>query len=372
MHKKFRVAVVDDDALSRALLSKVLQADFDVLAFDSGESFLSEIPAVDLLLLDIEMNGMNGYEVCRCYRMHEEYELVPVVFVSGHDQPEQRLAAFEAGGDDFIIKPIVANEVRHKVATLVGQEENIRRLKAESDQARQMAFNAMTSMGDLGVILEFMRGSANATEYRVLAERLVTALQSWGLKGAIQIRGDSGRYERGTESEQYPLQNSVMETLKDMGRVFQMGSRGIINFPHISILIHNLPVDQPEKVGQLRDLLAMLAESADARIEGIDMNLRADQMRGAARMTLDDLRSVLTRLSSRLRHNQGAVSVHMQDLMDDMFRSLQAMNITAVQEAMITDLMTAGTQDLLHLFDETANLEAEFMKVLASLEALGK
>ncbi len=366
----FRVAVVDDDLLSRTLLTKTLEEGYTVLAFESGNAFLAANVVVDVVLLDIEMPGDNGFEVCRQFRMRESSELVPVVFISGHDEPDQRLAAFESGGDDFIIKPIVKSEVRHKVENLLSQENRIRDLRSESDMARQMAFTAMSSMGDLGVVLEFMRGSANVRDYRALADALCVALKAWDLKGSVQIRGDGITFQRATESEQYPLQGSVMETLKDMGRIFQMGSRGIINYPHVSLLVQNLPVDQPEKVGALRDLLAMLAESADARVDGIDMQNQALRTKADARESLDELKSLLAGLANKVRKAQSDVSMQMHDLSEDVFMSLKSMSMTPVQQGMVTDLMQGGTHELLTIFEQSTNFEEDFARLVKSLDRM--
>lgn len=370
MSERMRIAVVDDDVLIRTLLGKILEESHEMLLFDSGERFLASGEAVDALLLDIEMTGISGYEVCRQFRMREDHDSVPVIFISSHDQPEQRLAAFESGGDDFILKPIVRNEVRHKVETLLSQQTRLRELRSESDMARQMAFSAMSSMGDLGIVLEFMKASATSADYRGLGEQLSVALANWGLRGSLQIRGRSGTFQRATESEQYPLQGSVMETLKDMGRIFQMGSRGIINYPHVSILVQNLPVDQPDKVGQLRDLLAMLAESADARVEGMDLQQQTAVLQDTANQSQAALAAALEGWSGRVRHAQGQMAERLQDALEDVFGSLKSMCMTPVQEAMIRDLMQAGVQDANQIIDQLCEVAPELMALQDGLKKL--
>ena len=67
-----------------------------------------------------------------------------------------------------------------------------------------------------------------------------------------------------------PLQASVLQSMRDIGRIFEMGSRAIINYSHVSLLVENLPTQDPDKVGRLRDHLAVLAESADIRIAALD------------------------------------------------------------------------------------------------------
>ncbi|WP_457673167.1 response regulator [Thiolapillus sp.] len=69
----------------------------------------------ELFMLDIEMPGMDGFDLCRELKQEESLQEVPVIFVSGHEQQEQKIRAFEVGGVDYICKPIHAGELLSRV-----------------------------------------------------------------------------------------------------------------------------------------------------------------------------------------------------------------------------------------------------------------
>jgi adenylate cyclase len=115
-----RVLVVDDQPQNIRLLEAILTPrGYDVQAASSGEEALKAIAEshVDLVLLDIVMPGMDGYEVCRRIREQPDTAYLPVVMVTASGD-EQKVKALEAGADDFVTKPINQSELMARVASL--------------------------------------------------------------------------------------------------------------------------------------------------------------------------------------------------------------------------------------------------------------
>lgn len=115
-----RVAVVDDDPLKRELLASLLgEHGLDVVTYDDGHAALAGIAAAppELILLDVMMPGIDGYEVCRELAADPELGHVPVLFVSVLDRPEDRIRAFQAGAVDYLPSPVDGPELLARVTT---------------------------------------------------------------------------------------------------------------------------------------------------------------------------------------------------------------------------------------------------------------
>jgi signal transduction histidine kinase len=127
-----RVLVVDDEPALRAVLGKALTTMGRVVEFaEDGLAALTALrPEIDLVLLDVSMPGMDGFETARRMRQHSTAGDVPIIIVTGQDGRAERLMAVEAGASDFIGKPVDLTELRVRTASLL-------RLKEAQDTAKR-------------------------------------------------------------------------------------------------------------------------------------------------------------------------------------------------------------------------------------------
>ena len=159
-----RILVVDDEPQNVRLLQIRLQAaGYTVLTATSGQEALelTQADAPDLILLDIMMPGMNGFEVCQRIRAEEATQFIPVVMVTALSDTEDRIKAIEAGADDFISKPFDSHEVLARVRSLVrikryhdALEQANRDLKMHNerlDKELQMASEIQDSLMPQGI-----------------------------------------------------------------------------------------------------------------------------------------------------------------------------------------------------------------------------
>jgi two-component system, cell cycle response regulator len=133
-----RILVVDDIPANVKLLEARLLAEyFDVLTADDGYKALTicESTPLDLILLDIMMPGIDGFEVCERLKANPKTAHIPVVMVTALDQPSDRVRGLKAGADDFLTKPV--NDVQ-----LISRVRSLVRLKALSDELRIRADTA--------------------------------------------------------------------------------------------------------------------------------------------------------------------------------------------------------------------------------------
>lgn len=125
-----KILIVDDESAARAALEMLLRREgFEVRDASHGEAALAECAAFlpDLILLDILMPGLNGFEVCRRIKATPETRLTPVVLITGLSATEDRIQGINAGADDFLSKPIDFNE-------LLARTRSLLRLKQITDE----------------------------------------------------------------------------------------------------------------------------------------------------------------------------------------------------------------------------------------------
>jgi DNA-binding response OmpR family regulator len=118
-----RVMLVDDDAAVRSAVSGALAGEgYDVACLGDAEEALrqalAEPPAV--VLLDVTMPRLDGWELCEILRRQSQTREVPVLFLTGRTDVRDRITAMQVGGTDFISKPFHAKDLRAKVRALVG------------------------------------------------------------------------------------------------------------------------------------------------------------------------------------------------------------------------------------------------------------
>jgi two-component system cell cycle response regulator len=180
-----RILVVDDIPANVKLLEARLIAEyFDVLTASDGYQALAicERHQVDLILLDIMMPGMDGFEVCERLKSNPKTSHIPVVMVTALDQPADRVRGLKAGADDFLTKPV--NDLQ-----LIARVKSLLRLKTLSDELRIRAQTAHTmgidellradQRGEEGGQIMLVDGRANSQE------RIIKALKPIGNVFAI-------------------------------------------------------------------------------------------------------------------------------------------------------------------------------------------
>jgi putative two-component system response regulator len=134
-----RVLVVDDQEDTRRMLERIL-ANFGYqteLARDGWEAMAKLSLDVDLVLLDAEMPGMDGFELARRIRADARYADLPLIMVTGLGGKEDRLRAVEVGVNDFITKPFEINELRLRCGWLLKLKESIDQLKRHRSELEQ-------------------------------------------------------------------------------------------------------------------------------------------------------------------------------------------------------------------------------------------
>jgi len=173
-----QILIIDDEAITRETLRALLNnSGFVVWVAASGAEGLERAADIlpDLVLLDVMMPGMDGFEVCRRLRADPRLNAVPVLMVTALEDRASRLRAIDAGADDFISKPFDAAELQARVRT-IARLDRYRHLLAQQER-----FERLVELSPDGILIVDRQGNiqlANAAASRMLgAESRETILQ---------------------------------------------------------------------------------------------------------------------------------------------------------------------------------------------------
>ncbi|OGR87527.1 MAG: hypothetical protein A3J74_09850 [Elusimicrobia bacterium RIFCSPHIGHO2_02_FULL_57_9] len=118
-----KVVIIEDDAALRESLEKNLARRFDVTALSSGEDDivgLVDSVAPDILVLDVNLPGPDGFELCRRIRGGAESKEIPVIFMTARSDDESFVKSLDVGGSSYIAKPFRVDELLLRIESLLG------------------------------------------------------------------------------------------------------------------------------------------------------------------------------------------------------------------------------------------------------------
>lgn len=349
MTDKPTILVVDDDDFMRMMIADAISEQYRVIDVSGGteclETAAREKP--DVILLDVEMPSMDGYAVCR--RLKEDFELdsIPVVFISSHDEIEARLRGYEAGAEDYLVKPFEPQELLIKISSLIGKLSQQSQLKEMANYASQTAMTAMSSMSEMGSLLQTLQVFNSCPNMDALIEATMGSLAAYGLTGVVQIRHPQGALTRTSHGEASPLEASVISHMAGMERIVQFRSRLSITYPQVSLLVNNMPVEDPDRCGRLRDHLAVLVESAEVRVTALLADEKARQRAERIAASVQHITRALTEIDEDLRRTRVATGVAVQELTTQLERSYVQLALTESQEEFMAGIVSTSVAAIL-------------------------
>ncbi len=374
MNQKPGLLLVEDDDFAAVFTAEVLCPEYDVRHAENGEAALQLISESrpDLVLLDVDMPGMSGYELCRTLRAKYADDDLPIIFLSGKTSEKERLAGYEAGGDEYLTKPVSADELHTKIKLELARYTERKKLKADLSNAFSTAMTAMSSSAEIGAVLQFMRTSFSCPDYQSLCREVLNTLASYGLEASVQIRGQQPEISLSANGPCSPLEESVLRNMSKQGRIFEFGQRTSCSYEHITIIVKNSDLNDPERHGRMKDNLAWLAEGADARVCSLDIGAKLASQNVAIKQLLSNTSSALQNIEQRHRSHGDKSRDIFENLQKKFDRSVITLGITHSQEDELATMLSVALKQAQGLYDEGLETGMHMERILAQLGDAGK
>jgi CheY-like chemotaxis protein len=369
MSEKKYILAVDDEAINLDIMKELLEGDYDLTCVSCGEaciqSIMEKIP--ELILLDVNMPGLNGLEVCQQIRAEERSKNIPIVFVSALANDSERLAGYDAGGDDYVTKPFDEDELLHKIKLQIANQEQKKILQSNLVEAKSTLMTTIASSSELSSVILFLRESSNCLTIENLAEACFATLKELEIDGCLYINAFNKNeffYSRGTEN--IDDINYIGKNYKKE-RVITDGKKVLFNMPCGSLLIPNMPDDE-DKLGRYRDHLALLVDALDARVNGIKYELevtkKQQKLVSAVQIAQENLVNINKRsMQERLSHAQVLSDLGLA--FEDLFPTF---SLSESQEETLISEVAKVEQRTSQSYDESLKIDDQFNQVILDLK----
>lgn len=367
-----KILIVDDETAFRQIIKDGLDGLAEFAEAKNGEEALSLVTSFqpDILLLDINLPDINGYSVCMVLR--EKLPDLRVVFISGSNSEETRQNAYAAGGDDFLPKPFRLIELRRKIELLQKIIADSVRLKDSLQTATDTAMTAISNSGEMGSVISFIKRAMSCQDIESLLKVIISTFsQSFDLKVSAQIRTENEQKTLNSEGRSSPLEAEILFNLaQDSTRIFEYGRRLIINYPSITLQIKNLPADNSDFSGRIRDHAAIITETTESCIQAIVNNQKLSLQSKNAKLAIEKMQTVVKELEAEYKTQQYDSCQLFENLKLQIETSLYGLGLTNEQESYFIRLIDEAAQKATALYDAGFELDKKFTGITHDLGQL--
>ncbi len=360
--------IVDDMECNRLILKTILKDKFTIVECDSGPKCIEmvENDAPDMILLDVNMPELTGYEVCTELRKHSKTATLPIIFVSGMDNVEERLAGFEAGGDAYITKPIDPDLLLKQINSNFAHLGEVKAAKDSADYAMKVAMEAMTSSSELGQIIEFVKSSQDVATLEGIGEKFCEVAQVFGLTASALVYGPPQHYINCIADSMEAKVLRKFQNSKDS--ILSIGVRTMVRSNSMALLINDMPVDDDTRYGRLKDHLMVLSSICDGRLLTIKASLSITGERmGVLSRIIKMTEEQVMNLTHKIAEHDTSTRAVMLDMVTELEAKLFTLGLDEDQEEQLMSLAYNASETLDKLKGGVEKLEDELGVVLEGL-----
>jgi len=268
------ILAIDDDKYIHHIIKESLAQYCKIIHAKEGDEGvrLATKYSPDIILLDIEMPGKSGYEVCQTLKLNASTQNIPIMFLSSKVELAERIKGYRVGGSDYITKPFNGEELMARIKVLYEYSQQNIKLKLDIKNANETANIAMTESGDMGRVIRFVGESFRTHDFQSLSEHFLAFFSPFNLDVVVAFWCQKSHLFYHLTRAVCPLEQELLAQQKNEQRFIDIGNSTIINYPKISILIKNMPLEDNALYGRYKDLFPHILDIANEKLVAMDVN----------------------------------------------------------------------------------------------------
>ena len=368
-----RILAVDDEPFNLEIIEEILEdLDFELKMVNSGPECLEVVEQFDpqVILLDVSMPQMSGYDVCRKLKENPNTQKIIVMFVSARGTVEERMEGYSVGAEDYIVKPFSHNELKLKLQHLNQVLIEKESLEQQVEDATSTAFNAMANSSEMGQIVNYIEHIGSIDNEHELGKAFLNCLGAFDLQSNVEFRLDNEVLHFSVSGVCSPIVLELFEMLKSKGRLHEFSNRILVNYEMISLLILNMPGQDPDKHGRIRDHICFLVSVTEQQLKAILTKKELLQQQQQLNDAVSKVHSKFTGLIELLNENRINNEAIFKRLQEDLESRIPTMGLDEDQEVFIYQKVDETIQNSVAREESVKGVKAAFKEIENDLSLL--
>jgi len=364
------VMIVDDAEDNRMLQRMLLEEDYTVVEAVSGEDCIKQVDSSvpDLILLDVNMLGMNGYDTCIYLRKQSQTANIPIIFVSALFKPEERLQGYEAGANDYLTKPINGNELIERVKYHLESYIKIVKVQKQAKDSINAALKAFTYSNETNQVINFIKLSQEIKTLEYMGKKVCLVAEKFSLNACAYVVGAKQPF---VNCEPDSLEAKMLNKVKlSHERITHMGVRTIIKGDKITLLIKNMPVCDESRYGRIVDHLAVLVSICDGRLVTLQAQEDLKNNRILLERVLVETQEKIKYFNQRAIHHDDEVNEIVAHFIRKLGSKLLTLGLDDDQESALMALAYKAAEKIVGSIESTKEFERELGMVFEDFYAI--
>lgn len=364
--KKYGLIVFNPGNISDSIRS--LKLDFKLTHCQSFQSLHTHASFKDdhLIMIDVVADAQQQFELLNKIRndTSSAFEGLSIVLLIDRLNLDERLKACELGADDCISSHIDHDDLVTRLQSTIYNAIANKQLKEQLKAASDVAMSAMSSTSDMGVNIQFLLDSHHCSNLDELGQLLFKSMHHFGLSCSLQMRSQFQIKNMEANGMERTMESKLLSELKDAGRFYDFGARTVMNYDSISVLIKNMPLENPEKYGVIKDNIFGLLQGASARIESLDLQEMVNQEHQKQAQLIQGLHLGIQNMEQQYVNLTNCVAAEVDGIVDSVEYIMQTLLLTEEQEAVLLNQLKQGRDNVIALFQGYASMDDDLKHLL--------
>ena len=310
----------------------------------------------------------HSVDLCEEVFMHADSNLPPIIVLTKSYNLQDKIKAFEIGCDDYLDTSVDKEEVCARVTKSIFHSIANEQLNKRLESATETAHTAMADNSDLGASIQFLLAVHDCDNLDQLGQQFFKTIERYGLRCSLQMRTEMGIKDMEAHGMAKDLESQLLYQLKDTNRYVDFGRRTIINFDRVSLLIKNMPLDDPDKYGAIKDNTFCLVQGVNARVLALEEHEKLIREQGSLKKLSSDVKDVIGSLKESYQDVMRQIAGGVEVATEIIENRLPHLALTEEDEKFIEDVLENLTGDTTEIFNDGLKVDEIFERLEESVK----